>query len=126
VCVAGARWAQEVLAKRPAAPLKVYAVWFEMMPGDAGARPPLRLLADPRVEHFWDAERRLGTWFGAHAEYGAGDEVWWDIWLLYGPGSVWSSEPSEWLGQGRTVIDTRQELAESVDRAIAALPAPAR
>ena len=42
------------------APLRVYAVWFNMYPGDARARWRDTLLTDPRVRHYWDDQGLLG------------------------------------------------------------------
>jgi hypothetical protein len=101
---------QEALEKRRDARLKVYAVWFEMIAGDARPRWPSALLSDPRVEHFWDAERLVGGWYGSHVDYGNGSGVWWDVWLLYGPDAEWTDEPSHRIGHGRTIIGSREQL----------------
>ena len=59
------------------------------------------LMNDPRVRHYWDGERRVGTQLQPHFDgltYAA-----WDVWLLYGPGVTWEAgaapEPSWWEHQ---------------------------
>ena len=65
MCVAGTRWVQhEVLAKYPTANLRVYAIWFDMFPGDAKSKWPASLLTDPRVTHLWDEGKLVGRWYG--------------------------------------------------------------
>ena len=119
--MAGARWVQkEVLEKQPDAHLKVYAIWFEMVPGDARSRWPSGLLADPRVEHFWDANKLVGGWYGAHPSYGNGGGVWWDIWLLYGRDSAWTDQPSHRIDQGRTIVGTRERLKSKLSEILGA------
>ena len=40
--------------------LRVYAIWFNMYPGDSRQRWPDTLLTDARVRHYWDEGRGIG------------------------------------------------------------------
>jgi hypothetical protein len=52
----------------PHANLKVYAVWFSMMPNDSRAKWSANLLMDSRVIHRWDEPKAVGTWFAPRTE----------------------------------------------------------
>ena len=105
---------RDILEKHPDVPLRVYAIWFDMILTDSRLLWPKRLLDDPRVLHFWDEGKLLGQWYGEHPNYGAGDGVWWDTYLLYGPESVWTDEPSDLVNLGYTIYATREELRQSL------------
>lgn len=45
-----------------------------------------RLMADPRVRHYWDPGRVVG---GRYAEPLGLDSPAWDVWLLFGREAVW-------------------------------------
>ncbi len=77
----------ELLQKYPAANLRVYAVWFNMMPNDSRAKWPPTLLTDARVIHRWDEPKALGTWYAPRtaamrpqltpdSRWGNGDVLW--------------------------------------------------
>ena len=51
---------QTVLAPNVKAPVRVYAIWFNMYPGDAQQRWRSDLLPDVRVRHYWDEPRAIG------------------------------------------------------------------
>ena len=53
---------KEILERQPKANLRVYAVWFCMVPGDSRSEWPPELLTDARVEHYWDEAKAVGTW----------------------------------------------------------------
>jgi hypothetical protein len=102
------------LAKHPSAKLRVYAVWFNMYPGDARAKWPSGLLTDPRVVHFWDEQKIVGTWYGQHPDYLNSDKVFWDAFILYGPEAQWEDSPSHRVSMGRTIVSKREELRKSL------------
>ncbi len=55
-----------VLDAKPDAAIRVYAIFFEIVAGDKGAKyevDPHELLDDARVTHFWDERRLTGRWF---------------------------------------------------------------
>lgn len=63
--------------------------------------PAAALMADPRVEHYWDGEDRVGSAFTPHI---AGLEIpAWDVWMLFAPGVRWEGEvppePTAWEHQ---------------------------
>jgi hypothetical protein len=122
--VAGAREAQELLQKDATTRLKVYAVWFNMFPGDDRSRWPEGLLADRRVVEYWDEKRVLGTWFANHPDY---DDypgpVLWDAYLLFGAGSHWEGKPSDRVGWGFTILQTREQLEKDL-LGLKAVPSP--
>jgi hypothetical protein len=103
----------EVLAKHPEADLKVYAIWFDMIPFDMRARTPTDVFADRRVVQFWDGDQTVGRWYGQNA--GHPDDVWWDTFLLYGRDARWVGTPSPLLAKGSTIWRTREDLAAGIN-----------
>ena len=113
--MAGAREAQELLQKDGTARLKVYAVWFNMFPGDDRSRWPEGLLSDRRVVEDWDEKKVLGTWFASHRDYhDYPGPVLWDAYLLFAAGSRWEDKPSERVGWGFTILQTREQLKKDL------------
>ena len=127
MCVAGTRWVQtELLQKYPRANLRVYAVWFSMMPADSRAKWSANPLADSRVVHRWDEPKALGTWFAprtnaikTHLAPGAawGDgEILWDAYLLYGADARWDEAPTSLIHWGRTIVAGRDTLKADFEK----------
>lgn len=87
-----------------------------MYPGDARSAWPASLLTDPRVVHFWDEHKVVGTWFGKHPDYTSlsNDRVLWDAFLLYGVEARWDDKPSHLISTGRTIVAKREELRKSL------------
>ena len=109
-----------MLDKYPRANLKVYAVWFSMMPADSRAKWPPMLLADSRAVHRWDEAKTIGRWFSAHtaamrpllshgSAWSDGD-VLWDAYLLYGADARWNETPTGLIRWGRTIVAGRDTL----------------
>ena len=130
MCVNGARWVQQqILDTYPAAPLKVYAVSFAMVAGDARERWRPDLLTDRRVQHWWDAERATGTrLFDAlrphTARRAAGSKelrgtVLWDAFLLFDRRARWDSSFPAPVTWGYTILAGRDALATQVAEQIA-------
>lgn len=114
--MAGARWAQkEILDKHPGEKLRVYAIWFNMLPSDDRSRWPEGLFHDPRVVEYWDEQLIVGAWFGRHPDYLDGNEVLWDSYLLYGPESRWTDRPSHRVSWGYTIVRTRKQLQRDLE-----------
>ena len=116
---------EELLKGNTDADLRVYAVWFEMFPGDARERWLPEAMPDRRVRHYWDEEKVVGSWYGERIgemraqlvpeSKGVGDEpVLWDAYLVYGPEAHWADVPSGLRRWGRTVIGTRESLREAL------------
>jgi hypothetical protein len=87
-----------------------------MYRGDERSKWPSDLLTDPRVVHFWDEQKVVGTWFGKHPDYTglSNDQALWDAFLLYGAKSHWGDKPSHLISTGRTIVAKREELRKSL------------
>lgn len=112
MCVNGARWVQQnILAAHPNAPLKVYAVWFDMFDGDERALVDPRLLADLRVTQFWDERKQAGRWYAKTLTRRDDPEgVEWDAFFVYAPGGSWEHAGTRPVHWGRTIVGKRLEL----------------
>ncbi len=123
MCVAGTRWVQSDLLKNyPQANLRVYAVWFNMMPADSRSKWSAALLTDNRVIHQWDEGKSVGRWFAPRtagimpqlatgSAWGNG-EILWDAYLLYGAAARWDDAPTGLIHWGRTIVAGRETLKE--------------
>ena len=111
---------KELLERYPAADLRVYAVWFSMVPGDSRSEWPPELLTDARVQHYWDEEKAVGAWYAQRiasmrdrltpeSEWNDG-KVLWDAYLLYGADDRWDEAPSQLILFGRTIVAARESL----------------
>jgi hypothetical protein len=98
----------QLLAQYPSAPLRVYAVWLPMLWGDAREKWDGTNMPDPRVMHFWDADRKIGQWFSEHVNGYEG--IVWDTYYLYGPDAVWNTVPSPLVSSGSTIYQERETL----------------
>ena len=118
-CTSGAEWIQEYVMKRnPNLNLRVYAVWYEMYPGDSPkAFPKARtFLPDRRVMHYWDQPKDVGRWFARVLPSDYKGEIQWDAYYLYNTDSVWVDQPSSLLVWGRTILGSRKNLREEITR----------
>lgn len=103
----------EILAKYPTAQFKVLAVFFDMLPGDSRQMLDTRVLADPRVTYYWDAEKVVGQWFSDHVTGRPG--ITWDAYFLYGPGASWEQKPGPLVGSSRgPVIGSTDALKNAI------------
>jgi hypothetical protein len=116
---------EEVLEKYPDADLRVYAIWFNMMPSDARDQWPPDLLTDPRVVHRWDEPKAAGTWYAERAPAMEGrltpaskwsGDVLWDTLLLYSRDARWEGEPTGLLSWGRTIVAARDDLKAEFEK----------
>jgi hypothetical protein len=119
--VTAARWAQqELLERNPKTALRIYAVWFNMYPGDARSTWPATILTDPRVTHYWDEQRALGEHYLRHlptivdrrasATLQPTADAMWDAFFLHAPGDRWEEPvplPRVW---GYPIMVTRDQL----------------
>lgn len=116
-----ARWAQqELLERNPTAELRIYAVWFNMYPGDARSKWPAAILTDPRVTHYWDEQRALGEYYlgqlpaivdrRASATLQPAADAMWDAFFLHGPGQRWAEPLPSPLLWGYPIMVTRDQL----------------
>lgn len=106
--------------------LRVYAIWFNMYPNDSRQRWPDQLLTDPRVRHYWDAQRAVGRlylqllpaiWAKRAAETVLPDaDAVWDAFLVYPPGAQWTDQPPDVVRWGAPILRTSDGLAELLQR----------
>ena len=103
----------------PDAEIEVYAIWFNMLPADSREGWPEKLLTDPRVIHYWDQDKVVGTWYGENVTENKQGHVEWDAYFLYREGSVWAEDgPTEMESWGRTIVGTRGQLQSDLESLI--------
>ncbi len=103
---------KEILEKHPDSDLKVYVVWFNMLPRDSRSDWDECVMSDPRATHLWDEKRLASQTFAGEVE-GAPAPVW-DAYLLYGSEVTWGDVPSQPISSGYTVYGTRDELEKHI------------
>lgn len=116
-CVSGAGWIQEYALKRnPALAVKVYAIWYEMYPGDSPDDFPAAraLMPDRRVTHFWDPGKDVGRWFHGFVPSDVRGGIEWDAFYLFDETSVWNDTPTGLLTSGRTILKDRRNLTSKI------------
>ena len=69
-------------------------------------------MTDARVEHFWDEQKAVGTWFSATLTHRTNPT--WDFYALYNPEATWQSEPPAALSSGGTIIARRDQLQAAI------------
>jgi len=122
----------QLLDKYRQANVRVYAVWFSMMPADSRAKWSPTLLTDSRVIHRWDEPKTIGQWFAPQTpamrpQLSAGSawsdgEILWDAYLLYGADAKWNERPTELIHWGRTIVAGREGLRQDFDRLFGGTP----
>ena len=103
----------------------MYAVWFNMYPGDARAKWPASLLTDTRVTHFWDEQRAVGKMYvvqlpsildrRAPETMPPTADTMWDAFFTYRPGQQWNDAPPRPQSWGYPIMVTHLQLASDVD-----------
>ena len=122
-----ARWAQQELLDHYAdTRLHVYAVWFNMYPGDARERWPSTLLTDRRVVSYWDPARATGTRYlmslplimarRAPATLPPSADAMWDAYFVYAPGNRWQDPVPVPISWGYPIMATRDQLLDAVKK----------
>ena len=115
---------QTLLSTNLNAPLRVYAVWFNMYSGDARERWRAELLTDARVRHYWDEQRSVGRFYlqilprlwavrAPETVLSQADALW-DAYLLYPADARWDEEPPNAVSWGSTILQTKETLAGNV------------
>lgn len=125
-CTSGAGWIQEYILKRNRKlDMNVYAIWYEMYPGDSPDDFPeaRKLLPDKRVVHYWDQPKDVGRWFYGLVPTTTKGVIEWDAFYLYDKGSVWTDRPTELLTWGRPILNDRRKLSAQVAQLTGAAPA---
>lgn len=100
-----------ILEKYPSTDVRVYVVWFNMLPGDSRDLVDRKVLNDHRVANYYDPNRVVGSWFAKHN--GAGGGIVWDAYFLYGADASWTAEPGPLVSTGETVIGSSSDLAHA-------------
>ena len=119
-----------ILDAKPDAAIRVYAVFFEIVAGDKGAKyevDPHELLDDPRVTLFWDERRVTGRWFDENVtrigkRTGEEGRIEWDTFILYDARAEWTDEPARTVSWGRPLIQEKNRLLRDLEGALARLP----
>jgi len=120
---------QQTLVDRPwDTQLPVYAVWFNMYPGDARQRWRDTFLPDARVVHYWDGQRAVGRlylqtlpmmWPKRSPETVLPDaDALWDAYLLYGREAQWSDQPPNVVSWGSPILRTNETLTDDLERMV--------
>lgn len=104
----------EILEKNKNRPLRVYAVWFNMVETDERARWRGDLLTDSRVVQYWDERKTIGQWYAARPPFAFYGDVLWDAFILYDRGERLSDWPTTGASWGRTILRTRDRLKEGI------------
>ena len=92
----------------------MYAVWFNMLPGDSRGEWEPGILTDPRVVEYWDPHRALGQLLGDRRDdlgiRFLGGPVVWDASLLFGPDAQWNDLPGPVEHFAYTIFGERRGL----------------
>ena len=118
-----------ILDAKPDSNIRVYAIFFEIVAGDKGAKlevDPRELLDDPRVTLYWDERRVTGRWFDENVtrvgkRTGETNRIEWDAFILYGGADAWADEPPRAVSWGRPVIQEKNRLLRDLEGALAKL-----
>jgi hypothetical protein len=117
-CLGGAQWIQDSVLKPNAdLKIKVYAVWFSMLPTDSPEAFPdaQALMSDPRITHYWDSRRAVGAGYKHWVPSSVTGPIEWDAFYLYPADAVWTGDaPPMQLAAGRTILETRRSLADAI------------
>ncbi len=112
----------EILNTNPTADLKVYAVWYNMYPGDDRSKWDEHLLTDPRVTHLWDEEKLVGRFMVAEDVVQFPREIVWDAYLLFGPDAHWDETPDPLISWGQPVYHRRHQLRHDLEPLLEVAP----
>ncbi len=117
MCVNGASWVREnVLEAYVDDEITVYAVWFNMIPGDRKSRWNPNLLADERVTHYWDEDRVLGKWIAKNVDdcehLGPID---WDSYYLFDEDGHWDKSFEDLKACGTPIFRNTENLATALE-----------
>ena len=73
--------------------MAVYVVWSSQLGAEERhVADATRLIADPRVRHYWDGAQRVGR---AYENPLGLSQPAWDVWMLFDRSASWSAEPPE-------------------------------
>ena len=96
-----------------------------MYPGDARVKWPATLLTDPRVTHYWDESRAVGTAYlsrlpamlgqRATATLPPSADAMWDALYLYTRDDRWDEPVPVPVRWGYPIVATREELLPEIE-----------
>ena len=87
--------------------MRFFVVWVNRGSGDDRDAIDPTLLADARVEQYWDAEGITGTHFAARDLGGVGaDGFVYDVYYVFGPEATWGNEPGPVAAAGIPVVSS--------------------
>jgi len=103
---------KEILQANASPKLRVYVIWFSMIPTDARSRWNWTggVFDDSRVVHFWDEKKKVGRYFANKDPESDDPDVVWDAYYLYGPDAQWLAKPEPLVTSGSTVLDEFDNL----------------
>jgi len=104
----------ELLNKYPGSDLKVYAVWFNMYPGDNRSKWRGDLLSDSRVTHFWDQAKAIGRLLASHPDINFPRKTLWDSYVLFGRDAIWEEHPEPLESWGMPLYHRRHKLMKAI------------
>ena len=107
---------KEILENNNSANLRVYVIWFSMIPSDSRSSWNWTggVLDDSRVVHFWDDKKKVGRYFAGKDPETNDPDVVWDAFYVYGPDAQWLLKPEPLLVTGSTVIDEFDGLQKAL------------
>lgn len=107
----------EILNTNQAPNLRVYVVWFSMIPSGARSRWNWTggILDDPRVLHYWDEKKRVGRFYAGKDPESDDPDVVWDAFYLYGRDAKWIEKPNPELATGITVRNEFEALKTAIE-----------
>lgn len=99
--------------------LRVFAVSSSQLGAEARhIANAIERMNDPRVRHYWDEEKRVGTAVMPLLE--GLDTPAWDVWLLYSPGVTWEDAgapaPDWWEHQLNALWDRHPDRRLEAER----------
>ena len=127
----GARWVREnILDANEDLDIRVLAVWLPVLGSDnrEAAKRATRVLADARVEQFYDPGAKVGRWFKTNVVddikrlknkgvFRGG--ITWDAFFLYGTKAKWSKAPKPPQSAGATIMAENAILAAAIRKLVA-------
>ncbi len=108
---------KDILEKHPSSQLRVYVIWFSMLPMDARSRWGWTggVLTDSRVVHLWDEKKTVGNWFAKQENpQQETPGIVWDAFYLYGPDAQWNLKPEPLITKGATVRAEADQLRDKL------------
>lgn len=109
---------QNVLDPNPSAKIRVYAIWYAVLPGDsreAWTRNDSGVITDSRVVNGWADKSIARQWVGAGVS--AVNTMAYDAYYVYGPKARWDrvpGTPAPLVSTGSTIIARRDSLKSSL------------